>query len=119
MKKIFYIFILLSVISNPAFADTCSNCSVNEHNVYCVGFNSALMRMVGGENASQTTAVQGIAYLRNIGQGLYGERVLDFIAKGAEAFNNLCLITDMKSIDCQDTIKKCLPISEKANESFM
>ena len=106
------------MFSNNVSADTCENCSINEANVYCVGLNSALMGMIGGNDASRTTAVQGVAYLRNIGQGLYGDETLNFIARGVQAFNTLCGDGKLESKECQDTIKRCLPISEKANEFF-
>ena len=94
------------------------NMSRIHQSFYCVGLNSALMGMIGGNDASRTTAVQGVAYLRNIGQGLYGDETLNFIARGVQAFNTLCGDGKLESKECQDTIKRCLPISEKANEFF-
>lgn len=104
--------------TDTEYADVCADCSINEYNVYCVGFNSALMKLVGGIDASKTTALQGITYLRRIRQGLEGDKSLNFIARGVQAFQDVCASTNLKSETCQNIIKECLPISEKAQELF-
>ena len=110
MKKILYILIFSLTLTNMAFADTCSNCNMNEFNVYCVGFNGALVKTVAGEDASRVTVLRGITYIRDMGQGMYGEKTLEFIARGAQSFDEICQATNMKSQDCQDTLKECAPL---------
>ena len=45
-----------------------------------------------------------------MGQGMYGEKTLEFIARGAQSFDEICQATNMKSQDCQDTLKECAPL---------